>query len=524
MTARRLQCFEGAGIEEKSHCPDEDYSIFVAPGFFVEIAGDNHFAEIVADVAKGESFLSSFLLVRNHVGGLYVYALVGLVDDKINLVLPDLVFAGGSGFERDDANINRVSSPDKFVVDDILHEMRRFILPEVDAGVAESGVDGVVFARRFKITPPLYVKPPGFCDKEGVFEKAKVRINGFVASGHLGDRFHRICDLVRVRESADSTHDHIKEYFNSFRILDFVSLHDISEVDCPVEFLKVVLFLGIGLEQHALWKPSEGQIFVEYGLRLVSLAERHELRKRKRSHLNGVAATPKDCGDVGNEELGIGASYIGIDTSHGPQFAKNAVERNVGAFAVVGVDAVEVDAGRKNLLAVLDLVDEHVIPASVLFYLFLYIREKVKRIVQRIEVGVFKIDFYDVVFPDATFDKMVLEEFEKKITLAASPDSGDYLDEFVVLCVSQAPEQSISLNGHVVSSIPKLLDLSKFLEVCELYHAPSRKARATLTSVPFSTLRNARIRRHGISTTRKRLALKCIHRAAGIVEKRRDVD
>ena len=122
MTARRLQCFEGAGIEEKSHCPDEDYSIFVAPGFFVEIAGDNHFAEIVADVAKGESFLSSFLLVRNHVGGLYVYALVGLVDDKINLVLPDLVFAGGSGFERDYANINRVSSPDKFVVDDILHE------------------------------------------------------------------------------------------------------------------------------------------------------------------------------------------------------------------------------------------------------------------------------------------------------------------------------------------------------------------------------------------------------------------
>ena len=106
---------------------------------------------------------------------------------------------------------------------------------------------------------------------------------------------------------------------------------------------------------------------------------------------------------------------------------------------------------------------------------------------QRIEVGVFKIDFYDVVFPDATFDKMVLEEFEKKITLAASPDSGDYLDEFVVLCVSQAPEQSVSLNGHVVSSIPKLLDLSKFLEVRELYHAPSRKARATLTSVPFSS-------------------------------------
>ena len=113
---------------------------------------------------------------------------------------------------------------------------------------------------------------------------------------------------------------------------------------------------------------------------------------------------------------------------------------------------------------------------------------------------------------------------EKKITLAASPDSGDYLDEFVVLCVSQALEQSISLNGHVVSSIPKLLDLSKFLEVRELYHAPSRKARATLTSVPFSTLRNGRIRRHGISTTRKRLALKCIHRAAGIVEKRRGVD
>ena len=156
--------------------------------------------------------------------------------------------------------------------------------------------------------------------------------------------------------------------------------------------------------------------------------------------MNGLTASPEDCGYVGNEKLGIGASDIDIDASHGSQFAEDAVERNVCAFAVVRMDAAEVGAGRKNLLAALDFVDEYVIPATVLFYPILYVREKVERIVQRIEVGVFKIDFYDVVFPNAAFDKMVLEKFEKKIALAASPDSGDYLDELVMFCIGQAPE------------------------------------------------------------------------------------
>lgn len=53
------------------------------------------------------------------------------------------------------------------------------------------------------------------------------------------------------------------------------------------------------------------------------------------------------------------------------------------------------------------------------------------------------------------------------------------------------------------SLIPKLLDFSKFLEVCVLYHAPSRKARATSTSPSFCTIRSGRIRRFNISTSRR---------------------
>ena len=49
----QLQRFERAGVEEKLHDAHEGDAALVAPGLFMEVAGDHHLAEIVVDAAKG---------------------------------------------------------------------------------------------------------------------------------------------------------------------------------------------------------------------------------------------------------------------------------------------------------------------------------------------------------------------------------------------------------------------------------------------------------------------------------------
>jgi hypothetical protein len=76
-----------------------------------------------------------------------------------------------------------------------------------------------------------------------------------------------------------------------------------------------------------------------------------------------------------------------------------------------------------------------------------------------------------VVFFNPAFYEMLLEKFEKEITLSASPYSSDDFYEVVVLCVDYAFEQEVSLDGHNVFSVYKYLDFPMNLkrEYCTMF-------------------------------------------------------
>ena len=61
---------------------------------------------------------------------------------------------------------------------------------------------------------------------------------------------------------------------------------------------------------------------------------------------------------------------------HCSEFTEYAVECYIGAFSVVRMDAAEICAGGKNLLAVLDFINKHIAPSAVFFDFVFNVGEK----------------------------------------------------------------------------------------------------------------------------------------------------
>ena len=92
-------------------------------------------------MAQREGFLFPFFVVGNIPCGLDIEAFVAFVDNEVHFVsLPaTLAFNGRKHF--DNAHVYRIVAPDKFVVDDIFHQMRIFVLSEVQSRIPDAGAD-----------------------------------------------------------------------------------------------------------------------------------------------------------------------------------------------------------------------------------------------------------------------------------------------------------------------------------------------------------------------------------------------
>ena len=114
------------------HDAHECDAVLVAPGLFVKVASDHHLSKVVVDAAKRKGLLGALFGIGNRIRGLDVDALVSLIDDKVDFILPDFMLPGRAGFKLDYADIYRISTPNQLVVDDVLHEVRLFVLSKVD--------------------------------------------------------------------------------------------------------------------------------------------------------------------------------------------------------------------------------------------------------------------------------------------------------------------------------------------------------------------------------------------------------
>ena len=187
-----LQRFQRSGVEEKGHDADEGDAVAVGPGLFVWIAGHNDLPEVVADVTERESLLFALFVVRDVPCGLDVKAHVAFVDDEIHFVALAAALAVDGREHLHDTDIDRVVAPNEFVVDGILHEVRVFVLPEVEPRIADAGIDGIVFGRVVEVAVSAQIEEPRTLDEESRFKVAEVFADGrFVA-----DKFTRGIDCV----------------------------------------------------------------------------------------------------------------------------------------------------------------------------------------------------------------------------------------------------------------------------------------------------------------------------------------
>ena len=92
-------------------------------------------------MAQREGFLFPFFVVGNIPCELDIEVFVAFVDNEVHFVtLPaTLAFNGRKHF--DNAHVYRIVAPDKFIVDDIFHQMRIFVLSEVQSRIPDAGVD-----------------------------------------------------------------------------------------------------------------------------------------------------------------------------------------------------------------------------------------------------------------------------------------------------------------------------------------------------------------------------------------------
>ena len=139
---------------------------FVGPRPLVSASND-YLSEKIACHLQGTQFLIRLVRASHVERALEIDALEPRIDDKVYFVRSSLAFPRGVfGNRLYYADIYSIPAPAKLAIYDILHEMRTFHLTEIEPRVSQPRVLGIVFDRRTKILPPLYIPPLGFLKKE----------------------------------------------------------------------------------------------------------------------------------------------------------------------------------------------------------------------------------------------------------------------------------------------------------------------------------------------------------------------
>jgi hypothetical protein len=136
-------------------------------------------------------------------------------------------------------DVHRVVAPDEFVVDDVLHEVRVFVLSEVETRIADAGVDGIVFGGVVEIAVPAQIEEPRILDEEGRFKITEVFANGRFVADKLARGVDCVAEFRGIGEAADVAHGRVGHDFKQGVVLEVVSLDDVADVDGRVEIVKI---------------------------------------------------------------------------------------------------------------------------------------------------------------------------------------------------------------------------------------------------------------------------------------------
>lgn len=245
--------FQRMRIEEKGHNTHEGDAMVVKPRLLVGVSGDYDFAEVVVDVSKGKCFLFPFRMVWDGKCRLDVNAFGCLVHNEIDFITPDFMLAGRScSVYRYIAYVNRISSHCKLVEDCVFHKVRPFVLSEVETGVAEPAICGIVFERGSDVSTAFDIITHCLGYYECVCQIVNVFAYGDSVRLHAHDCVECVRDFARVGKTANSAHHDGHKRIKHFIAFETVPFNDIAQVNCFVE-------------ERWLFKSCEDTSFVKGG-------------------------------------------------------------------------------------------------------------------------------------------------------------------------------------------------------------------------------------------------------------------
>ena len=243
-------------------------------------------------MAERECFLIALLVVGDVPGGLNVKAHVALVYDKIDFVAFAATLAVDGCEHFYGADVHRVVSADEFVVDDVLHEVRVFVLTEVEPRIADAGIDGIVLGRVVEITVPSQIEEARILDEEGRFKITEVFANGRLVAGKFSGGVDSVAELRGIGKAADVAHGRIGYDFKQGVVLEAVPLDDVAEVDGRVEVVKIATLFGFGFKKGAFGESAESEVGVADLEKIPCIGHCFgELCERKRGYRDGLAAS-----------------------------------------------------------------------------------------------------------------------------------------------------------------------------------------------------------------------------------------
>ena len=477
--------FKGLGVGQEVQKPHIEDSVVVVISGLKRVVGDDELLEGVAGVSEREGLLCPFFGVWDHVCGLDVDSARSAIDDKVDFIFWGRVPSVLALVKFNDADIDGVAAACKFVEDDILHQMCFFILPKVDRGISQSGVDGVVLHRVLEIVTATDIKALGVGKDEGFFECGKVLCNSRLSGDKSGFGFDGIREFVGIGRTRNGAHGEVDDMFEQNGVLNLVALNDVSQVDGLEKSFEIGFLLGDGRHERTFWKAPVDEIVIQSGEGIGTLrGELAKLGKRERSDMNNLAASAKLGGHVSFDQARVGPGHIDVGIGHGSQLAQNAVKGDVPPIALIGMNTGWIYRLIPFTLAHLDFVNENIVASSIVNQPTVdVVAQRIGRM-QMLMGSAFQVDFNDMVFRDAGIKQMLLKKSKQKEALPATAQSCQNLDKIVTFGCDKLVQQFTSLNSHFGPSVLIFSRLFVNFKAAEVYHNDGFDATANFFHFP----------------------------------------
>ena len=220
-----------------------DQTAMEDPVLIVEVVRNVHpnndLFEKVLSKQQGIKFGGSLFLGIHSESRLDIELAVGVVDNKIDFLLR----VGALCPVRYDPDINRVSPPQKFIVNEIFHDMTGIVLPVIQARIPKTDICIVILIRIVEICFALDIISFCYGNQKRIYNILHIVGNerriDFLAF-HAGDG---IGDVGRIRQGAYLRSKKVQNVIENIFTLDAVSFNDVFHIQFGVKRCQIIFLI-----------------------------------------------------------------------------------------------------------------------------------------------------------------------------------------------------------------------------------------------------------------------------------------